>query len=176
MEENKTKSSANSKRLILQFAIVAHSSAWLHLSIQFMFQAMKKRGDKRQSCRSPTPTWNGNDCLTIFKTVFFPSLITYGHVSWVMSERVRSQVQASEMSFLLRIERVALLNKMRSSKIQKSVNFELLLLRIKRSQLRWFGHVSKMPQKRLPEQALLAKAKWRRLVMLDDLELDGPIT
>ena len=36
VEESRTKSSANSRRLILQFPIVAHSSAWLHLSIQFM--------------------------------------------------------------------------------------------------------------------------------------------
>ena len=45
-EESSTKSSANSRRLILQFPIVAHSSAWLHLSIQFI-QTMKRRGEKR---------------------------------------------------------------------------------------------------------------------------------
>ena len=99
--------------------------------------------------------------LSIFKTVFVP-ILTFGHASWVMTGRVRSQVQASEMSFLRRIERVALLSKVCSSKIRKSVNIEPLLLRIKRSELRWFGHVSRMPQKRLPEQALLAKANGRR--------------
>ena len=36
VEESKTKSSANSRRLILQFPVRAHSSAWLHLSLQFM--------------------------------------------------------------------------------------------------------------------------------------------
>ena len=35
-----------------------------------------------------------------------------------MTERVRSQVQASEMSFLQRIERVTLFNKVRSSEIR----------------------------------------------------------
>ena len=34
--------------------------------------------------------------LSIFKTLFAP-LLTYGHESWVMSEKVRSQVQASKM-------------------------------------------------------------------------------
>ena len=53
---------------------------------------------------------------------------------------------------------------MRSSKAQNSFNIEPLLLRIERSQLRWFGHVRKMPQERLPKQALLAKANGRRPV------------
>ena len=78
------------------------------------------------------------------------------------------------MRFLRRIEEVALFNKVRSSDIRKSLNIEPLLFRIKRSQLRWFGHVNRMPQERLPKQALLAKANGED--QLDDLELDGPIT
>ena len=81
-----------------------------------------------------------------------------------MTERVQSQVQGSEMRFLQKIERVALFNKVRSSEMQKSLNIEPLLRRMERSQLRWFGHVSRMPQERLPEQALLAKANGRRPV------------
>ena len=53
---------------------------------------------------------------------------------------------------------------MRSSEIQISLNIEPLLLRIERSQLGWFGHVSRMPQERLLKQALLAKANGRRPV------------
>ena len=81
-----------------------------------------------------------------------------------MTKRVRSQAQASEMRFLQKIKRVTLFNKVRSSEIRKSLNIEPLLLRIKRSQLRWFGHVSRMPQERLPKQALLAEANGRRPV------------
>ena len=99
--------------------------------------------------------------LSIFKTVFVP-ILTYGHESWLMTERVQSQVQASETRFLRRIERVTLFNKARSSEIQKSPNIERLLLQIKRSRLRWFGHVSQIPQERLPKQALLSKANGRR--------------
>ena len=65
--------------------------------------------------------------LSIFKAVFLTSL-TYGHESWVMTERVRSQVQASEMRFLRRIEGVTLFNKVRSSEIRKSLNIEPFLL------------------------------------------------
>ena len=90
-----------------------------------------------------------------FQNSFVP-ILTYGHESTVMPERVRSKVQASEMTFLQRIKGVTLFNKVRSSEIQKSLNIEPLLLRIERSTHRWFGHVSRMPQKRLPKLALLA--------------------
>ena len=101
--------------------------------------------------------------LSIFKAVFVP-ILAYDHESWVMTKRVRSQVQASEMRFLRRIEGVTMFNKVRSSEIRKSLNIEPLLLRIERSQLRWFGHVSRMPRKRLPKQAILATANGRRPV------------
>ena len=55
VKESWTKSSANSRRLILQFPFVAHSSTWLHFLIQFM-QTMKRRGGKTLPCRSQTPT------------------------------------------------------------------------------------------------------------------------
>ena len=79
--------------------------------------------------------------LSIFKSVSV-SILTYDHESWVMTERVRSQGQAFEMRFLRRIEGVTLFNKVRSFGIRKSFNIEPLLLRIERSQLRWFGRVS----------------------------------
>ena len=64
---------------------------------------------------------------------------------------------------------------MRSSEVQKSLNVKLLLLRIERSQRRWFSHVSRMPQKRLPKQALLDTTNGRKPVGRPT-ELDGPIT
>ena len=68
-----------------------------------------------------------NKKLSVFKTVFVP-ILTYSHESLVMTERVRSQVQASEMRFSRRIEGVTLFNKVHSSKIRKCLNIEPLLL------------------------------------------------
>ena len=111
--------------------------------------------------------------LSVFKTIYVP-ILTYGHESWVMTEKVRSQVQASEMRFLRRIEGVTLLDKVRSSEIRKSLNVDPLLFRIKRSQLRWYGHVSRMSQERIPKQVLLARMVGRR--PLANQEQDGWIT
>ena len=87
-----------------------------------------------------------------------PSGLPVYYESWVMTERMQSQMQASEIRFLRRIEGVTLFNKVRSFEIWKSLDIEPLLLRIERSQLRRFGYVSRMPQETLPKQALLAKA------------------
>jgi len=45
--------------------------------------------------------------LSVFKQVFVP-VLTYGHESWVLIEGIRSQVQASDMRFMQKIERVTL--------------------------------------------------------------------
>ena len=63
--------------------------------------------------------------LSIFKTAIVP-ILTYAHESWVIPERVRSQVQASKMNFLQRIEEVTLFNKVHSSEFQKSLVIESL--------------------------------------------------
>ena len=61
--------------------------------------------------------------LSVFNTVHVP-ILTYGHESWVMTERMRSQVQTFKMKFFRRIEGVILFNKVRSSEIRKSLNIE----------------------------------------------------
>ena len=80
-----------------------------------------------------------------------------------MTERMRSQVQAAEMRYLRRIKGVVLFNKMLYC---AALRFEhrAVTSRIEISQLRWFGHVSRMPQEKLFKQALLAKANRRRPV------------
>ena len=69
-----------------------------------------------------------------------------------MNERVRSQMQASEMRFLRKIKGVTMPDKLSDAAIRESLNIESLLLQIDGSQLRCFGHVSRMPHKRLPNQ------------------------
>ena len=57
-----------------------------------------------------------------------------------------------------------MLDRVPNSEIQNSLNVESLLLRIERSQLRWFDHENKMPQERFPKQALFAAPDGKRPV------------
>jgi len=86
--------------------------------------------------------------------VFVP-IITYCHESWVMTERILCQVQAAEVRFLGRVHGVTLRDKVRSFEIRRAVNVEPLFLRIERSQLRCFSHVSRMPHDRLTRSCWL---------------------
>ena len=73
--------------------------------------------------------------LSVFKFIFVP-IFTYGHESWVMTERMRSQTLASEMKFLQTIKDVTMFDKLRNTAIRESLNIESVLLRIERYQLR----------------------------------------
>ena len=53
-------------------------------------------------------------------------------------------------------------DKLCNTAIRESLNSELLLLRIERSKLRWFGDVSVMPQEQLSKQALYAEVSGKR--------------
>ncbi|KAK3517857.1 hypothetical protein QTP70_021002 [Hemibagrus guttatus] len=87
--------------------------------------------------------------LSIYQSLYVPTL-TYGHELWVMTERVRSRIQAAEMSFLHRVAGRSLRDRVRSSVTREELGVEPLLLHIERGQLRWLGHLFRMPPGRLP--------------------------
>ena len=69
----------------------------------------------------------------------------------------KSQMQVSEMKFMQKIKKVTMFDKHRNTTIRESLNIQSLFLRIEISQLRWLGHVSRMPHEWLPKQTLYAE-------------------
>ena len=67
--------------------------------------------------------------LSFFRSVFF-AILSYGHEYWIMTERVRSQVQADKMGFLQKVRGLSLIDKVKSIDIRKSFNIKLLLFHI----------------------------------------------
>ncbi|KAK0135722.1 hypothetical protein N1851_028399 [Merluccius polli] len=54
------------------------------------------------------------------------------------------------MSFLRRVAGLSLRDRVRSSVIREELGVDPLLLRVERSQMRWLGHLVRMPPGRLP--------------------------
>ncbi|KAA0706920.1 hypothetical protein E1301_Tti002240 [Triplophysa tibetana] len=99
--------------------------------------------------------------LSIYRSIYVPTL-TYGHELWVMTERTRSRIQAAEMSFLCRVAGRSLRDRVRSSVTWEELRVEPLLLHIERGQLRWLGHLFRMPPGRLPGKVFRACPTGRR--------------
>ncbi|KAK3565106.1 hypothetical protein QTP86_033155, partial [Hemibagrus guttatus] len=93
--------------------------------------------------------------LSIYQSIYAPTLI-YGHELWVMTERVRSRIQAAEMSFLRRVAGRSPRDRVRSSITREDLGVEPLLLHIERGQLRWLGHLFQMPPGHLPGEVFRA--------------------
>ncbi len=79
---------------------------------------------------------------------------------WGSCSRVR--IQATEMSFLRRVAGRSLRDRVRSSVTREELRVEPLLLHIERGQLRWLGHLFRMPPGRLPWKVFQARPTGRR--------------
>ena len=79
-----------------------------------------------------------------------------------MNEKVRFRVQSAEMRFLRRISGLTLLDKVKSANIRESLNIESLLLRLEKSQLRWYEHVTRMSQESTAKKMLCSTPIGRR--------------
>jgi len=97
--------------------------------------------------------------LSIYRSIYVPTL-TYGHKLWVVTERMRSPIQAAKMCFLRRVAGLSLRDRVRSSNIRTELRIEPLLLRVERSQLRW--HLIRMLPGRLPLEFFWARPTGRR--------------
>ncbi len=117
-----------------------------------------KKGDRRV-CSN----YRGITLLSLpgYRSIYVPTL-TYGHELWVVTERTRSRIQAAEMSFLRRVAGRSLRDRVRSSVTREELRVEPLLLHIERGQLRWLGHLFRMPPGRLPGKVFWARPTGRR--------------
>src|SRR5699024_1416738 len=101
--------------------------------------------------------------LAVYHSLF-KSTLTYGQESWILTERTRSRVQATEMRFLRRILGITRRDRVRNVVVRENLNIESLLLEVERAQLRWFGHVLRMPHERTVRRILNAVPSSRRPV------------
>ncbi|KAI3373071.1 hypothetical protein L3Q82_006415 [Scortum barcoo] len=97
------------------------------------------------------------EALSIYRSIYVPTL-TYGHELWVMTERTRSADTSGRNEFPPQGGwALSLRDRVRSSVIREELeSSQPLLLQIERSQLRWLGHLFRMPPGRLPREVFQA--------------------
>ena len=92
-----------------------------------------------------------------YKTVF-RLILTYGCESWIVTNKLRSKIQAAEMKYL-RVQSVTRLEKIRNVKIREELQIESIAEFIERRQLSWWGHINRMKECRQVRQDTEGKKK-----------------
>jgi len=61
--------------------------------------------------------------LAIYRSIYVPTL-TYGHEPWVVTDRMRLQIQAAKVSFRRKVAGLSLRDRVRSSDIRRELGVE----------------------------------------------------
>ena len=101
--------------------------------------------------------------ISIYQSILQPILL-YGSECWTLTEPMKSKVQAAEMKVLRLIKGVTLFDKQRNEDIRRELGVKSVLDVIQQTQLRWYGHVMRMDNSRLPKKWLDWKPQSKRSV------------
>ncbi|CAH2003424.1 unnamed protein product [Acanthoscelides obtectus] len=85
--------------------------------------------------------------MMVYKTIFIPTLI-YGSEGWVLTNRLKSKIQAVDMKFFRKVTRITRRDKIRNDIVRAELGVESISHRVEVQQLRWFGHLNRMKESR----------------------------
>ena len=96
--------------------------------------------------------------VRIYTTILRPVLLC-GSETWTLITKLKSKIQATEMRVLRLIYRVTRRDRILNDNIRQ---IESVLAIIEKNQLRWYGHVQRMPDSRDPKRTHKCKPKKKR--------------
>ena len=95
----------------------------------------------------------GRLCTNIYKTVVLPSLL-YACETWTVYPSHDKKLNHFQLSCLRKILKIRWQDKIPDSEVLKKAKMQSVHTLLKLAYLRWTGHVTKMPEDRLPKKVL----------------------
>jgi hypothetical protein len=91
------------------------------------------------------------------------SSLLYGSETWRLTESNKRRVEGTEMDAMRRSSRISRKERIRNVTIKQQTGLEKTIIKeIEQNQLRWYGHVQRMAEGRLPKIALKWMPKQKR--------------
>ena len=99
--------------------------------------------------------------LQIYKSIYQPTLL-YGAETWARTTKTDGQIEAAEMKFLRRVAGKTKRDMARSSRIREELNQQHIIKQLETKQLKWYGHVQRMPDERQTKKCVEARPWGKR--------------
>jgi hypothetical protein len=74
--------------------------------------------------------------------------------SWTCTKREESKIQAKEMKFLREIIGKTRRDRIRNDDIREQLKVDNIKIDIEKNRLRWYGHIMRMADERIPKRTL----------------------
>ena len=91
--------------------------------------------------------------VALYKTIIIPSLC-YQCQTWTMTAQDKREIVTAKMTCLRRILGVSLSDRIRNDSIRQITKTIPVLEHIKRQQIKWFSHASRLPTDSIPQMAM----------------------
>jgi hypothetical protein len=104
---------------------------------------------------------NNKSKIVIYK-VYFKKILLHAAESWTCTKREESKIQAMEMKFLREIMGKTRRDRIRNDDIREQLKVDDIKTDIEKNRLRWYGHVMRIADERIPKKTLEMKLRRRR--------------
>src|SRR5678815_3938389 len=91
--------------------------------------------------------------MVMYTSILRPILM-YGHEAWALNTRAKSKLEACEMRVLRLIRGVTRIDRRRSEEVRANLGVRSVVELVESGQLRWYGHVRRMEEQRVPRRYL----------------------
>ena len=99
--------------------------------------------------------------MLIYNSVYVPTL-TYGAESWTLTKYQEEKLNMPEMKYLRKVVGKTRRDKVRNNTIREEVGQTAIQNHIKKKELRWFGHLNRMDENRIPKKMFEARTEGTR--------------
>ena len=99
--------------------------------------------------------------LKVYKAVVLPILL-YAGETWAVYQRHAKKLNHFHQSCLRKILKIRWQDKISDTEVLKKAKMQSVHTLLKLAQLRWTGHVARMPDERLPKKVLYAELQERK--------------